>query len=150
MPRRVSPDLSQKGATFESLVAQGLDPRKAWREAGFETRAEADRALGHGALRRAEYAYDRHRGGKMMHALLPGEGWVPARVYDKSDRITLARYANAVRRYADGDRRALDQFKGKVIYTSQGRVELLTDRRSIAALDRADLLRGTIDRLYAR
>jgi len=76
------------------------------------------------------------------------DGWHPARVYSREDRKLLAGYASALRRYADGDHRALDPFKGKTITTSLGRVKLLADGRTIAALERKGILRGQIDRLY--
>ncbi len=82
-----------------------------------------------------------------MHVLLP-DGWRAARVYTHEDRVLLGRYANALRRYADGDRHALDPFKGEIVTTSLGRIDLLTDRYTIAGLERKGELRGQVDRLY--
>jgi hypothetical protein len=83
-----------------------------------------------------------------MYAPL-SDGWHPARIYRREDRVLLARYTNALRRYLDGDRKALVPFKHKTIRTSIGRIELLTDGRTIRALERKGELRGQIDRLYA-
>jgi len=131
---------------FETFLARGLSPARARRETNLRI-TDIDAALGRGAYRRAERAHASHRGGKALHVLLT-DGWHPARVYSREDRKLLAGYASALRRYADGDHRALDPFKGKTITTSLGRVKLLADGRTIAALERKGILRGQIDRLY--
>jgi len=136
----------QRILDFEEFVARGASPARARRDTGLRI-ADVDAALGRGAYRRAELAYAHHRGGQAMHVLLR-DGWHPVRVYSRRDRVLLGRHTNALRRYGDGERHALDAFRGKTIMTSSGRVELLTDRRTITALERKGELRGQVDRLY--
>lgn len=137
---------ARRVADFEEFIARGASPSRARREAGLRI-ADVDAALGRGAYRRAERAYAHHRGGQAMQVPL-GDGWHAVRVYTREDRVLLGRYANALQRYAGGDRNALAPFKGETIMTSSGRVELLTDGRTIAALERKGELRGQVDRLY--
>ncbi len=145
-PRLSGFERARRVADFEEFIAQGASPSRARRETGLRI-ADVDAELGRGAYRRAGYAYDHHRGGRAMQVPFR-DGWHAVRVYTREDRVLLGRYANALRRYADGDRQALDPFRGKTIMTSQGRIELVTDKRTIAALERKDELRGQVDRLY--
>lgn len=144
-PRLSGFERARQVADFEEFLARGASPSRARREAGLRI-ADVDAELGPGAYRRAERAVARHRGGQAMQVPLR-DGWHAARVYTREDRVLLARYANALKR-ADRDPHALDPFKGKTVTTSLGRVELVTDRRTLAALDRKGEIRGQIDRLY--
>ncbi len=145
-PRLPGFERARRVADFEEFIARGASPSRAWREAGLRI-ADVNAELGRGAYRRAVYAHAHHRGGQAMQVPFR-DGWHAVRVYGREDRVLLGRYANSLRLYADGDRHALDPFEGKTIMTSSGRVELLTDGRTIAALERKDELRGQVDRLY--
>ncbi len=145
-PRLVGVERAQRVADYEEFLAGGLPPTRARDEAGLRI-ADIDAVLGSGAYRRAERVHAGHRGGRAMYMPFP-DGWHVVRVYSREDRVLLGRYANALQRYADGDRAALDPFKGRTIMTSLGRRELLTDGRTLAALERKDELRGQVDRLY--
>jgi len=138
---------ARRVADWEKFLALGAPPFRALRDAGLGVAADVDAELGAGAYRRAVYAYEQHRGGEPMWILFR-DGWHAVRVYTREDRVLLGRYANALRRYADGDRHALDPFKGRSIMTSLGQRELLTDGPTIAGLERRGELRGQVDRLY--
>jgi hypothetical protein len=152
MARRRSPRADQVGAFFD-FTSRGLSPSRAWREAGFRSRQEAERALGP-YLRKSEAAYRAHRGrgGKRMWVLTREFGLIPARVYRADERSALARYMSHVGWAAENKEwERLRQFEGVEISTSAGRIRFLTRRSDFARFDRLGIdYRGVIDSLYLK
>jgi hypothetical protein len=150
MARRRSPRADRVGAFFD-FTSRGLSPSRAWREAGFRSRQEAERALGP-YLRKSEAAYRAHqgRGGKRMWVLTREFGLIPARVYGARDRSVLGGYMGRVGWVVETKEwERLRQFEDVEISTSAGRIRLVTRRADFARFDRLGVsYRGVIDSLY--
>lgn len=93
-----------------------------------------------GALRKVEgrWSVRPRADATFRRGILTDEGWTGIRVVSTSDADLLRDYAHAVR---TRDREALAKFRGKTVTDYRGRTHrLITDRRALARLDRADEL----------
>ena len=93
-----------------------------------------------GALRRVEgrWSVRPRADATFRRGILTPDGWTGIRVMSTADADLLRDYAHAVR---TRDREALAKFRGREIVDYRGRRwRLITDRRVLARLDRADEL----------